>query len=214
MAKSSILQKLRAMLSKDIKTECEVVYILAECRKLLEETSNSQPHFALKLYCHWALHVDLAGRDTTLPFLKMVDKYVEKALADTEFGTQHRMFREFCSLDSFRELLKQFLQSRDLPTQVCDDDDRWNEFLAAYANVIADGSLTCNSQPEDLKLISGVTFTKGHLVKDAHVKDAHLAFDMVWDIHLLDGRTLTANAYGFGGRDGKPEMMLWGHRIH
>lgn len=202
---NSIVQKLRAMLSKNIESECEVVYILAGCRKLLEGENGSQPHFALKLYCHWALHVDLAGRDTTLPFLKMVDNYVENAEQDREFGEQHQMFREFGSLNSFRELLKQFFQSCDLPTQVCDDDDRWNAFLAAYANVIEDGSLSCNAQPGDLKMIRGVTFTKGR-----SLKDAHLPFEMVWDIHLLDKRTLTVKVHGFGGKDGKPEMTFFG----
>ncbi|MGA9646227.1 MAG: hypothetical protein WBQ76_09930, partial [Candidatus Korobacteraceae bacterium] len=129
MTEKQIVHKLRQALSEEIRKEADVVYVLAECRKLLEDTKPNDPHFALKLYCHWALHVDLAGRDTTLPFLKQVDTFVDCALADNNFGEQNRMFREFGFLDSFRQLFKQFLESYGLPTQICDDDSRWQSFL-------------------------------------------------------------------------------------
>ncbi len=186
MTEKQIVHKLRQALSEEIRKEADVVYVLAECRKLLEDTKPNDPHFALKLYCHWALHVDLAGRDTTLPFLKQVDTFVDCALADNNFGEQNRMFREFGFLDSFRQLFKQFLESYGLPTQICDDDSRWQSFLSIYASVIEDGSLSCYAQPGDLRLVSGVTFTKGR-----SATGCYLPFDMVWDIYLLDGSIMT-----------------------
>src|ERR1039458_6579702 len=136
MTEKQIIGKLRLALSEEVKKEADVVYILAECRKLLEDTKPDDPHFALKLYCHWAVHVDLARRDTTLPFLKRVDTFVECALADDDFGEQNRMFREFGFLGSFRQLLKQFLESYELPARVCDNDSLWRLFLSIYASVI------------------------------------------------------------------------------
>ena len=208
MTEKQIVRKLRDALSNRIEREADVVYILAESRKLLEDTSPNEPHFALKLYCHWAVHVDLAGRDTTLPFLRQVDSFVASALADNNFGEQHRMFHEFGFLDSFRQLLKRFLESCGLPTHVCDDDPSWGAFLALYASVIEDGSLSCNAQPGDLRVISGVTFTRGRPAPGCRVP-----FDMVWDIHLLDGRRLTVNVRALD-RPAGDEMLFHGLRLH
>jgi hypothetical protein len=193
-------------LPANIVKEAEVVYVLAECRKLLEETKAGDPHFALKLYCHWALHVDLAGRDTTLPFLKRVDVLAAAILGDNNFIEQHRMFREFGFLNSFRHLLRDFLASYDLSTLICDEDPFWRSFLTAYASVVEDGSLTCHSQPGDLELITGVTFTKGRAVEDRR-----LPFEMAWDIHLLQGKTITANVSALELPNGE-EMLI--HNIH
>ncbi len=208
MTETQIVRKLRAALSNQVEREADVVYILAECRKLLEDTQPLQPHFALKLYCHWALHVDLAGRDTTLPFLRKVDAFVEHALADKEFREQHRMFREFGFLESFRQLLKEFFQTHRLPTSVCDEDSRWEGFVSLYAGVVEDGSLFCNAQPGDLNLISGITFTKGR-----QISGCKLPFDMVWDIRLLDGRTITVNVHALDRPNGE-EILFHGLHLH
>jgi hypothetical protein len=142
-----IVRKLREALRDEIKKEKDVVYILVESRKLLEDTKPGQPHFALKLYCHWALHVDLAGRDTTLPFLERVDSFVAGVLANnTNIVEEHRMFREFIFLDTFREQFKHFLASYGLPTAVCDENPQWHAFLKLYAGIVEDGTLSCNAQ--------------------------------------------------------------------
>jgi hypothetical protein len=56
-----------------------VVYLLCEARKLLDKYPPNPMPFALKLYCHWAPHVDLTHTGTTLPFLKKVDGFVAGA---------------------------------------------------------------------------------------------------------------------------------------
>ncbi len=71
--KLAIVEKLRAILDDAVDSECKVVYVLAETRKLLETYPPNPFPFALKLYCHWALHVDLESRGTTLPFLQKVE---------------------------------------------------------------------------------------------------------------------------------------------
>lgn len=202
MTQNSIVEKLRQTLSNDIRREADVVYVLVECRKLLDDNKLVDSHFALKLYCHWALHVDLSGRDSTLPFLRRVDAFVGYALDDSNFAEQSRMFHEFGFLESFRQRLKLFFQSQGLPTQLCDDDDRWHSFLTLYAGVIEDGSLSCNAQPGDLNRISGITFRKGRTAPGSY-----LPFDMVWDIRLLDGRILAVTVRAFGGPSGDKMMF-------
>lgn len=208
MTENQIVEKLRRVLSEEVQKEADVVYLLAECRKLLEDTKTKNPHFALKFYCHWALHVDLSGRDTTLPLLKRVDSYVQAVLNDHNFGEQRQMAREFAFMYSFRQALKEFLESHTLPTQLCDDKQRWHQFLSIYASVIEEGSMTCNAQPGDLKLVSRVTFKKGR-----PADGCHLPFDMEWDIHLVDKRILTVSVRA-PVEPPDAEMLFTGIHLH
>jgi hypothetical protein len=69
-----------------------------------------------------------------------------------------------------------------LPTSLCDENERWFAFLAAYAGVIEDGSLTCQGESAELNLVKGVTFTKGPQVHE----DSHVPIGINWTI-LLKG---------------------------
>jgi hypothetical protein len=64
MTQTQIEAKLRQALNEDITREKDVMYILGESRRLLEKLGNAS-HFALTLYCHWALHTDLTRPNTT-----------------------------------------------------------------------------------------------------------------------------------------------------
>ena len=166
MTANAIVEKLRVALSGSVDSECKVVYVLAESRKLLETYPPDPAPFTLKLYCHWALHVDLDNKTTTLPFLERVDKYVAGYFVGNQDITEdYRMLREFVLLDTFRQQFKQFLQAYDFPTGICDEDARWHEFLKHYAGVIEDGSLSCNAKEHPLKLIDEVVFTKGRALE-------------------------------------------------
>jgi hypothetical protein len=76
-----------------------------------------------------------------MPRLK--DRFLEGELnrRDMDVPEQHRMFREFVFLDTFRSELREFLVRYDLPTQICDEDPHWHNFLTIYAEVIENGSL-------------------------------------------------------------------------
>src|ERR1700691_1124091 len=205
--KHSIVEKLRTFLADDIDSECKVVYALAESRKLLDTSPPDPFPFALKIYCHWALHVDLDNPKTTLPFLERVDEFVASVLGGNDMVKEHQMFREFVFLDTFRGQFKQFLKAYDLPTAVCDEAPRWHQFLRHYAGVIEDGSLSCSADSKRLKLISAVVFTRGRPTADTYVP-----FRFSWHIALHDGKTLTVDA-GAAAPDGK-EMIFHSVRLH
>jgi hypothetical protein len=76
MTESTIIGKLRVALSDEVDSECKVLYVLAESRKLLETYPPDPDPVALRIYCHWALHVKLDHPKTTIPFLNRVDEYV------------------------------------------------------------------------------------------------------------------------------------------
>jgi len=63
MTKSVILEKLRRELQVGITSESQVVYILVEIRKAIEQAGEQMKYCALDFYCSWALHtkMDRAG---------------------------------------------------------------------------------------------------------------------------------------------------------
>jgi hypothetical protein len=145
-----------------------------------------------------------------MPFLEKVDRYVFDKLnvAETNetLATEHALFQEFVYLDTFRKELTQFLASHDLPTALCDEDSRWFAFLAAYAGVIEDGSLACESKgPDKLKTVEKVTFMKG----PQRSPDGHVPFGIKWDILLKDKRRLEVEV----GTRPNHKLMHWGLRL-
>ena len=162
MAPNSIVSKLNAVLAEPIDSEWRVVCVLCEVRKLLEHVPPPQRPFALNMYCHWALHVELHGKDTITPFLQEIDAYVDGVLVGPEdFGASNRMVREFLILDTLRYQLRDFCLANGIRTDLTDDDTRWNEFVRHYAGVIEDGSLEIRAQNHGQKHVKQVTFIKG-----------------------------------------------------
>ena len=208
MAPSAIVAKLNAILDTPIDSECKVVYVACEVRKLMEARPTGVPNFALKMYLHWAIHVDLHGRDTISDFLGRVDEYVDGIIVGPEdLRKTDRIVRDFLSLDTFRAQLRDFFIANQIRTELTDGDERWNEFVKHYAGVIEDGSLSIHNNSIGLKHIKAVTFTKGN---DAVGDFAKLPFDMKWQIALLDGRALDVDLNARPARDGVGEMARWG----
>jgi hypothetical protein len=201
MTEKGIVAKLRATLRRPVDTEAKVVYVLAECRKLLDTYPPNPAPITLKIYCHWALHVDLTNPGTTLPFLTRVDEYVASVLAGGgNIALEHQMLEEFVLMKTFRDQFRQFLKAENLPTSICDKDSRWHRFLKHYAGVIEDGSLSCSAKKANaLKHVDEVTITKGK----AASKGSYLPFEFKWEILLLDKRKMTvelqAGKWGGGG---------------
>jgi len=153
---------------------------------------------------------DDADQIRTLPeFLHRIDTFIVNSISgfapDPPYQKtdSHALFREFTYKDTFREQLRKFLESRGLPTNLCSDDDTWMAFLAAYAGVVEDGTLSAAAPKNNaFKAVSKVTFTKGKMPLSA---DPLFEFIVQWDITLKDGRTCRM---GFEPRaDG--HMLVW-----
>ena len=188
-----IVTKLNIHLSKPIESECSAVYLLAEIRKLIELEKPNLQLFALKMYCNWALHVNLDKSRTTLPFLSRIDNYVINRVAGyrgnnaLSFTDEHELFLEFLYLDTFRKELQSFLEYYNINHEICIDDKLWFAFLEAYGGVIEDGTLTVNSV-DDLIAVEKVIFMKGAPLPSEY----HVPFTIQWEILLKDKRTLRA----------------------
>jgi hypothetical protein len=204
----SIIRKLEKELGGSIDTEPKVVYFLCEIRKLLEKDGFDRAPKNLKMFCHWALHVDLSAPGTTKHFLQRIDEVLTNLFENPTTGEtlerENALFAELAYFDAFRSELRDTLQAYGLSTNLCDDNSKWANFLLAYTGVIEDGTLAAN-----LRWVESVRFTI-----DEHVtfNDAHLPFEMIWVVDLkkpykgfakvevnvsgTDDRRMVASGYG------------------
>jgi len=180
--KDAIVEKLQSVLDGGVDDELKVSYILCQSRKLLDKYPPDPVPIALRLYCNWALHIDLDVPRTTRPFLERVDEYVASVFAgkNADIVLEHRMFREFVFLETFRTQLKQLLIAYGLPTAVCVEDGLWHEFITHYAGIIEDGSLSLNGKDLTLKWVRNVVFSKGRPTTDCTFHSTSLGKSSCW----------------------------------
>ncbi len=195
LMRDDIVHKLADTMASGIDSECKVVYLLCEVRKLLEKHPPDPMPPALKLYCHWALHVDLKVPNTTLAFLKRVDEFVGSAYGTEprDDAAEQRMYHELHIFAALKDELRSFLAGYGLPTDLCDDSVRWRLFLQHYAGVIEDGTLSCSAKTGELKYVRKVVFSKGPPITWPKGVEMFLPFDLTWDILLLDTQKLTVS---------------------
>jgi hypothetical protein len=208
---NKLVLKLKNHLSAPVETECDLVYLISGVRKLLDRNEPTTL-VNLRMYCNWALHIDLERPGTTLHFLEKIDGFIRRKISGyqrPETGPEtfspleeYRLFREFVYFDAFREQLRELLKFYKLPTEVCDDDERWFAFVGAYVGVIEDGTLSAGNSKR-LQAVATVTLSKGRVLPPKH----HVPFKIRWDIVLKDGRTCRIEV------DATPKLKMIFHGI-
>jgi hypothetical protein len=155
----AIIEKLRGELARPISSECQVVYVLVEIRKVIDGEPNRQQWKALKLYCHWAVHTELKEARWVEPFLQKIETFVEGLWDPSSTGISpatHEAIKEIVYLEEFRKELSSFLQQHSLPDGVASNEGNWRTFLKTYALVIQDCAMEYRGQT--LKEITRLVF--------------------------------------------------------
>lgn len=154
MSELAIVEKLRRELQERIVSERQVMYILAETRKLLNMLNEAKAFSVLTFHCNWALHHSLDQDAAKNLVTELNDSY--HALGDgatAELGG--RALWNKLGLDTFRKQLRGFLRHHHLPTDLC-NDDIWGTFLHQYSKVIQDSPLICSQDAT----VAGLTFDR------------------------------------------------------
>ncbi|OFW08629.1 MAG: hypothetical protein A3G20_01020 [Acidobacteria bacterium RIFCSPLOWO2_12_FULL_59_11] len=144
--RNDIIEKIRVHLTKPVHTEAEVVYLLVEIRKILEDLADGHPYPSLRFHCDWALHTKLSGT-LTRNLLQEVEALCA-SIRSMEMKNQPAMqdsgrLLRILDLSLFRDNLRQLLHDNGLPTTLPDDWDLWVGFLAGYFKVVEDCPLIC-----------------------------------------------------------------------
>jgi hypothetical protein len=206
MSQPDIVLKLGRFLREPVDTECRAVYLLCEIRKLLDHMNvGSTP---LRMFCNWAVHVDLTKPGTVRHLLLQMDKVLTNFLDHPQtratMGVEDALIKELAYFETFRSELLDFLRTEGLPTEVCESDRRWANFLLAYTGVIEDGSLI-----GELNWIKKVTFK----IDERASTGSHLPFTMIWRVELKkDYRRFPVIEISVSGDENR-KMVGWGYSL-
>ena len=162
--KSAIIEKLQSELAVPIESERQVVYVLVEVRKVIEQTIEARdrnPFPSLDLYCNWAVH-SLLNRKAAKELLKKIDSLYSKLFGCGLNEEDHSQLSSILNFENFRAELGQFLDEHELPTELSTDRGRWFDFLKWYSRVIEDCPLVCRSRDAALEKVDEVVFSKAN----------------------------------------------------
>ena len=139
MAQHVIVQKLNREFQQPIRSERQVVYILAEIRKLLELTKTENKFGVLNFYCNWALHPEM-DRPAAQKVVKLFDSHEG---LDTEKRKQvkdriGKDFTETIKLDKLRKEIGKFCREHKIVETISSNFQEWTHFMRHYARVIED----------------------------------------------------------------------------
>ena len=151
MALPKIVEKLNRELTEPILSERQVVYVLAEIRKLMELEKKKDVYASLNFFCNWALHSRLTsssiGRGMVTAFDRSAQFHVQ--MKSVPSGQQVpnldwtllEQIEQAIELPVFYDELKAFATAYGITGNPLMDDMEWISFLRHYAGVIEDSFL-------------------------------------------------------------------------
>ena len=160
--KQDITAKLNLELDREILSESQVVYILVEARKLLEQQNTLGNFRAFKLCCDWAVHPKLRGPDAQI-VLKHFDayetEYQNSGITMAEFRLEP--LHGFMSYTRFRAEFIEALSPYHIKVDRLASDAFWRSFIQHYTSVIQDCPLEAvNNNTQLVSHVSGLPWPK------------------------------------------------------
>jgi hypothetical protein len=185
-----IIRKLTKELNAGIKTEVQVVYLLAGIRKLIERDKRKDEFANLNFHCDWALHPQM-DRKTAQSVLKHFDAAIplfkdSKEISDFPRDLQ-RQIVEITKLALFKQELSECLEAYGLPSLA--QPYGWAYFLYLYTRVIEDIALVV-TDPARTSNVSKVVVTCELARETMKRQDhEHQLFKVSWNIYDKDGNS-------------------------
>lgn len=132
MSKRIIIDKLESFLEKHLKfnEECEVTYLLAETRKIIED--EKEKYKTLYFYCCWTLHSKLNYNPTAEFLSEKFDKFIDFNKSKREIQRDLVKGQEdFFKLKDLNIELKKFLKNNELFSNIFKGNG-WNKFCKLF----------------------------------------------------------------------------------
>lgn len=147
MEKQQVIKKLKKFLKgKTFSEECQVLYFIAEVRKIMELNKTPKYKF-LKIFCDWAMHTKLNYSKTVQHFNDKFCHHINKRDSIKEIGKnikddQHKFF----VLDELKTDLGIFLREERLGTELIDSPGRWSKFRMLLLEILMECSIELSSK--------------------------------------------------------------------
>lgn len=180
---NEIVAKLNGQLEQGFKREADVVYVMAEVRKLFEHVRTARKHPVLAFYSNWALHTRIERE----PWAREGIKRLEQVVGGYNSGARNadEVLKGVTGLLSFQQLHAEFLQfgaENDVRFERL-SNQQWRQFSTLLVDVLVDCPLVSEGNGRTVKALS--------LSRDfafAYPGGQTLAF---WKIDLGQGKVMT-----------------------
>ncbi len=117
-----------------MKEECEIVYLMVELRKLLDrkrEQNKPENYSLVRFHADWVVHTKKEYITKAMKeIMTRIDQSIDTYPKDDNI--------DFLLLPKFRNELISLLDEYGLPSDFCNSDDRWLNFMINLAAVLAD----------------------------------------------------------------------------
>ena len=125
-----IITKLKLALSEPIKKECQIVYIIAEIRKLLEKKGIKSDYSVLNFYCNWVLH---SAIDKVEPEIQELIEEIER----TFFSANRDIFipEKILNFELFRKDFQEFISRFGINYNI---EKGWIVIRRLFIDIISD----------------------------------------------------------------------------
>jgi len=184
----AIIRKLTEELNSGITTEAQVVYLLVEIRKLLEQQNEMQAYEYLTFHCDWALHSKLDRRmaQKILTQFNAANVHLKNGIELEQLPTElRREMRRISKMKYFEREMSDFLHNHRLPGFTDKRMDGWSHFLHLYAKVISDCPLVISGRNNSAD-VSSVTV---HIELANQVIHKELFYKISWTILEKNGKS-------------------------
>lgn len=154
--KNDIAEKLNREFAQEVVSERQVVYMLVETRKLLEQQDTLKNFRAFKLCSDWAVHPKLnqASAQIVLGYFDAYEAEFQKSgVTVAEYKLQPLL--DFMSHAKFREQFIQAVEPHGIRVDRLTSDEYWRHFIQHYSAVVQDCPL--EAQANTTQYVNHVT---------------------------------------------------------
>jgi hypothetical protein len=160
--KLDIISKLNIELDHEIVSERQVVYVLVEARKLLEQQDTLRKFRAFKLCSDWAVHPKLTGTDSQM-ILRHFDAYETEHQNSGVTVAEFRLepLHDFMTYKRFRAEFIEALSPHGVEVGRLSSNAFWQSFIQHYTSVIQDCPLEAiGNNTQLVSHVSGLAWPK------------------------------------------------------
>jgi hypothetical protein len=179
-----IVLKLTKEIQSGLKTEAQVLYVLAEIRKILERDDHlRKPEYEyLVFHCDWVLHAAL-DRRSARKIIEHFDEVHALGLEKKDPSPDNEAQR-ISKLEPFRDEISAFLRQYAIP-DFSQSSDQWAKFIYLYSRIIEDCPLRIRADNPVLvsEIVVAVRESRETIVPGEHF------FKVSWHVKDKNGKS-------------------------
>jgi hypothetical protein len=140
MARDSIVEKLDQETRLVLRRESQVLYIVAEIRKVIEHERERAPtaYEVLELFCNWALHIRISRKSNAERIRLFFAAFDMKDGMSMHDFFRTEFFNRMMQLSVLRCEMRRFLMDHGLPCTLVNEHKSWSAFIYLYTSIVSE----------------------------------------------------------------------------